>query len=150
MITSIQRGLKEDGYEVSISQLCRWFDVPRRTVYYRPTKSAPKLAGGKSAVERLTRVAAVEAGALQSGIRVNCLYPGIIATDMQEKLQTDLVAMGAFPDKGAISEHVVAKTPLRRVGTPEDVAQAAAYLCSDYAGFITGVGLPVDGGMALG
>ena len=43
MITSIQRGLREDGYEVSISQLCRWFDVPRRTVYYRPTKSAPKL-----------------------------------------------------------------------------------------------------------
>jgi putative transposase len=44
MITSIQRGLREDGYEVSISQLCRWFDVPRRTVYYRPTKSAPRLS----------------------------------------------------------------------------------------------------------
>ena len=43
MITSIQRGLKEDGYQVSISQLCRWFDVPRRTVYYRPAKSTPKL-----------------------------------------------------------------------------------------------------------
>jgi putative transposase len=43
MITSIQRGLREDGYEVSISQLCRWFDVPRRTVYYQQTKSAPRL-----------------------------------------------------------------------------------------------------------
>jgi putative transposase len=43
MITSIQRGLREDGYQVSISQLCRWFDVPRRTVYYRRTKSAPRL-----------------------------------------------------------------------------------------------------------
>lgn len=43
MIASIQQGLREDGYEVSTSKLCRWFNVPRRTVYYRPTKSAPRL-----------------------------------------------------------------------------------------------------------
>ncbi|KFN46716.1 IS3 family transposase [Arenimonas composti] len=41
MIASVRQGLKDDGYEVSISQLCRWFEVPRRTVYYKPTKSAP-------------------------------------------------------------------------------------------------------------
>lgn len=45
---------------------------------------------------------------------------------------------------------VMARTPLKRTGTPQDVAQAAAYLCSDYAEFITGVGLPVDGGMTIG
>lgn len=104
----------------------------------------------KSAVERLTKVAAVEAGALGTGIRVNCLYPGIIETEMQVKLQNDLVAMGVFPDVASIGEFVVAKTPLRRLGTPSDVAHAAAYLCSDYADFITGIGLPVDGGLALG
>ncbi|MCP5181972.1 MAG: IS3 family transposase [Pseudomonadales bacterium] len=40
MILSVQQGLKEDGVDVSISQICRWFDVPRRTVYYWPTKAA--------------------------------------------------------------------------------------------------------------
>ena len=44
MIEVIQQGLKEDGYEVSIAKLCRWFGVPRRTFYYKPIKKAiPKL-----------------------------------------------------------------------------------------------------------
>ncbi len=43
MIEAIRQGLKEDGFDVAISQLCRWFDVPRRTVYYKPTKAAPKV-----------------------------------------------------------------------------------------------------------
>ena len=43
MIETIRQGLKADGFDVSISQLCRWFGVPRRTVYYRPTKAAPTL-----------------------------------------------------------------------------------------------------------
>ena len=43
MIETIRQGLREDGLAVSVSQLCRWFGVPRRTVYYRPTKKAPTL-----------------------------------------------------------------------------------------------------------
>ena len=43
MILSIQRGLQAEGFKVSMSQLCRWFEVPRRTVYYRPTKAAPRV-----------------------------------------------------------------------------------------------------------
>lgn len=43
MIESIRQGLKEDGFEVSISKLCQWFGVPRRTLYYRPVKSPPKI-----------------------------------------------------------------------------------------------------------
>ena len=43
MIETIRQGLKDEGFEVSVSQLCRWFGVPRRTVYYRSTKAAPKL-----------------------------------------------------------------------------------------------------------
>ncbi len=43
MIQTIQQGLKDDGFEVSVSKLCKWFDVPRRTVYYKPTKAEPKI-----------------------------------------------------------------------------------------------------------
>lgn len=43
MIAALQQGLKDDGFVVSISQLCRWFEVPRRTHYYKPTKAAPKV-----------------------------------------------------------------------------------------------------------
>lgn len=43
MIRRGQQGLRDDGIDVSVSRLCRWFDVPRRCVYYRATKSAPKL-----------------------------------------------------------------------------------------------------------
>lgn len=43
MIETIRQGLKADGFDVSISKLCRWFGVPRRTVYYRPVKSEPKV-----------------------------------------------------------------------------------------------------------
>ena len=43
MIETIRQGLKEDGYTVSISQLCRWFGIPRRTVYYHPTRKTPQV-----------------------------------------------------------------------------------------------------------
>lgn len=43
MIASIRQGLQEDGFEVSVARLCRWFGVARRTVYYRPVKSAPRV-----------------------------------------------------------------------------------------------------------
>jgi 3alpha(or 20beta)-hydroxysteroid dehydrogenase len=103
----------------------------------------------KSAVDKLTKVAAVEAGKLGWGIRVNCLYPGIIATDMQTKLQQDLLDLGFYPDAESLAADLLARTPLGRVGTVQDVTSAALYLCSDAASFITGAGIPVDGGMAL-
>ena len=43
MILQIQRGLREDGFTVPMTKLCRWFDVPRRTVYYKPVKAKPKV-----------------------------------------------------------------------------------------------------------
>ena len=43
MIETIRQGLKQDGFEVSISKLCRWFEIPRRTVYYKPTKTPAKV-----------------------------------------------------------------------------------------------------------
>ena len=43
MILRVQQGLIDDGVAASLSQLCRWFEVPRRTVYYQPTKAEPKV-----------------------------------------------------------------------------------------------------------
>ena len=43
MILSIQQGLQAEGFKVSMSKLCRWFEVPRRTAYYKPCKAAPKV-----------------------------------------------------------------------------------------------------------
>lgn len=104
----------------------------------------------KSAVDRLTKVGAVEAGKLGWNVRVNCLYPGIIDTAMQDKLQNDLVKLGFFPSVEAMQETLITRTPLGRVGKVSDVTQAALYLSSDAASFITGVGLSVDGGLAIG
>jgi putative transposase len=43
MIETIRQGLKQDGFDVSISKLCRWFEIPRRAVYYKPTKAPAKV-----------------------------------------------------------------------------------------------------------
>ena len=110
----------------------------------------PAIAGysaTKSAVDRLTRVGAAEAGKLGYGVRVNCIYPGLVATDMGLKLASDVVALGLWPDVNAAIGDVIGLTPLGKLGDVSDMANAAVFLCSDAARFITGTGLPVEGGM---
>src|SRR6476469_9687064 len=85
----------------------------------------------KSAIDRLTRVSAMEAGKSGHGVRVNC------------------AELGLFPSPTQAVEAVVGRTPLGRLGEPADMADAVAFLASDAARFITGVGLPVDGGMGM-
>jgi 3alpha(or 20beta)-hydroxysteroid dehydrogenase len=104
-------------------------------------------SGTKSAVDRMTRIGAVEAGKLGYGVRVNCIYPGLIPTDMGVKLAQDVVKVGLWPTVDAAIAEVVGLTPLGRLAEVTDVAAAAVFLCSDAARFVTGVGLPVDGGM---
>lgn len=116
------------------------------------TIAFPAIAGysaTKSAVDRLTRVAAMEAGQLGYGVRVNCVYPGLVPTDMGMKLAADVVAAGLFPTPEAAVGAIVAQTPLGRLGTVADMADAVVFLCSDASRFITGAGLPVDGGMGM-
>lgn len=116
------------------------------------TIAFPSIAGysaTKSAVDRLTRVAAMEAGQLGYGVRVNCIYPGLVPTDMGMKLAADVVAAGLFPTPEAAVGAIVAQTPMGRLGTVTDMADAVVFLCSDAARFITGAGLPVDGGMGM-
>jgi 3alpha(or 20beta)-hydroxysteroid dehydrogenase len=103
----------------------------------------------KSAVDRLTRVAAMESGKLGYGVRVNCVYPGLVPTEMGIRLARDMATVGLFPSAEAAAGAVVDLTPLGRLGTVGDMADAVVFLASDGARFITGAGLPVDGGMGM-
>jgi 2-dehydro-3-deoxy-D-gluconate 5-dehydrogenase len=94
----------------------------------------PGYAASKGGIAQLTKSLAIAYAA--DGIRVNALAPGWIATPLTEGLQQD----------GARSAAIVARTPLGRWGQPEDVADAALFLASPAARFVTGVVLPVDGG----
>lgn len=83
----------------------------------------------------MTKTWAKELG--KKGIRVNAVAPGFVATPMTEKV----------PEK--ILERMKDKTPLGRLGQPEDIANAFLYLASDQASFVNGAVLQVDGGLVL-
>jgi 3-oxoacyl-[acyl-carrier protein] reductase len=89
----------------------------------------------KSGVIGMTKVWAKELG--RKGIRVNAVAPGFIATEM----------IDTIPEK--VVDALVAKTPLARPGTPEDVADAYVFLSSDMAKFVTGSVISVDGGLVI-
>jgi NAD(P)-dependent dehydrogenase (short-subunit alcohol dehydrogenase family) len=86
----------------------------------------------------LTRAAALELA--PHGIRVNAVSPGYIRTGM---------TMRGF-QVPRFRDAVLARTPLGRLGTPEDVARVIAFLLSGDAAYVTGQVLPVDGGMSAG
>ncbi|KAA0024482.1 SDR family NAD(P)-dependent oxidoreductase [Antrihabitans cavernicola] len=112
----------------------------------------PGIAGysaTKSAVDRMTRVAAQESGKLGYGVRVNCLYPGLVATEMGLGLASDMAKLGLWPSAEAAVGDVIGLTPLGRLGEVADMADAVVFLASDAARFVTGIGLPVDGGMGM-
>ena len=106
-------------------------------------------SGTKSAVDRITKVAAMESGKLGYGVRVNCVYPGLVATAMGMKLAVEEAGLGLFPSPDAAVGAVIDLTPLGRLGEPDDIADAVVFLATDAARFITGAGLPVDGGMGM-
>jgi 3alpha(or 20beta)-hydroxysteroid dehydrogenase len=103
----------------------------------------------KSGVDRLTRVAAAESGRLGYGVRVNCIYPGLVPTAMGAGLANDVARLGLFASPEEAVGAVVGLTPSGRLGEVADMATAVVFLASDAASFINGVGLPVDGGMGM-
>lgn len=116
------------------------------------TIAFPGIAGysaTKSAVDRLTRVAAAESGKLGYGVRVNCIYPGLVPTAMGNRLAVDMAELGLWPSPEAAVGDVIGLTPLGRLGEVADMADGVVFLLSDAARFITGAGLPVDGGMGM-
>lgn len=103
----------------------------------------------KAAVIHFTKTAAIDLAGY--GIRVNCLVPGQIET----KLLLDGFAKGIDPVRGArldaaLREIMDTYQPLKRKGTPRDVANAAAFLAGDRSAYITGAILPVDAGITAG
>lgn len=90
----------------------------------------------KGAVTALTKALAVEYAAF--GIRVNTLAPGYIDTALTER----------FLKNPFVSKALLDKTPMRRFGTPQEIARAALFLASDDAAYVTGAELAVDGGMS--
>lgn len=103
----------------------------------------------KSAVDRLTRVAAMESGKLGYGVRVNCVYPGLVPNQMGTALAEDVTRIGLFESTDEAVGAIVGSTPSGRLASTEDIADAVVFLASDTSAFINGAGLPVDGGMGL-
>jgi NAD(P)-dependent dehydrogenase (short-subunit alcohol dehydrogenase family) len=100
---------------------------------------AAAYAASKAALVNLTRSLALDHA--PDGIRVNCVCPGSVDTDMIH------AAWAAFPDPADARRAWEAKHPLGRIATADEVAAAILFLASDDAGFVTGVALPVDGGI---
>ena len=101
----------------------------------------------KGGVVLMTKALAVEWASL--GVRINAVCPGVIRTPMADRaIQAGGGLGGATPEESW--KQLAASHPLGRVGEPEEVAEAVTFLSSDQASFITGVALPVDGGMEAG
>jgi NAD(P)-dependent dehydrogenase (short-subunit alcohol dehydrogenase family) len=117
------------GSIINISSMASQYGIPY-VIAYTATKSA---------IEGMTRAMATELS--PQGIRVNCVAPGFIATDMSAK---------ALDNDPARKQKVLSRTPMGKLGVPEDIADAVLFLASDAAKYITGVVLPVDGGNSVG
>jgi len=97
-------------------------------------------SAAKAGIQAMTRVLAIELG--PSNINVNAVAPGLVETRMPQQH-----AAWLGEDYEAFKASIVAQTPLRRVGTPEEQAAVITFLCSDDASFITGETLVVSGGL---
>jgi NAD(P)-dependent dehydrogenase (short-subunit alcohol dehydrogenase family) len=103
----------------------------------RPAAGESPYSASKAAVVALTASAALE---YAPTIRVNAVSPGMIRTTLTGPLLDEFEGM---------VDHMITKTPLARIGEPEEVADVVVFLCSDLARFVTGQNLVIDGGMTL-
>jgi NAD(P)-dependent dehydrogenase (short-subunit alcohol dehydrogenase family) len=117
------------GAIVNISSVHAFVSYPGNAAY----------DASKAGLNALTRTLALEHG--RDGIRVNAICPGYIDTPMTEAW------LASVPDRAAVMRQVLAIHPLGRIGTPRDVAEAALFLVSDAASFISGTYLVVDGAL---
>ncbi|MBN9182339.1 MAG: SDR family oxidoreductase [Microbacterium sp.] len=106
-------------------------------------------SASKSAVVRLTKVAAAESGRLGYGVRVNAICPGLVPNAMGTRLAVDMERLGLFPSVQDAVTAVVSLTPSGRLATEDDIANGVAFLASDESAFVNGVSLSVDGAMGM-
>lgn len=119
-------GYESRGSIVNVTSLCSTIAMPGLTAF----------SGTQGGILGLTKTDALDFGPQR--IRVNCVAPGNVATSMLDS------AMGEKDQKEFAS-----RTPLRRLGESEDIANAVVWLSSPLAAYITGISLPVDGGFCL-
>ncbi|NOW95350.1 SDR family oxidoreductase [Mucilaginibacter sp. SG564] len=98
-------------------------------------------SASKAALNSLMKSAALELAPRK--IRVNAVSPGPVATEIMHKAGLDDATLGTIKDS------LITKSPLKRMGTSEEVASVVTYLCDDAAGFITGSEFIIDGGLLL-
>lgn len=120
---------KNSGSIINISSMAAQYGLPKVIAY----------SASKTAIDGMTRAMAVELS--PKGIRVNAIAPGFIYSAMTEK------ALNSDPERKA---KVFGRTPMGHMGQPEDIGNAALYLASDAAKYVTGVVLPIDGGNSIG
>ena len=101
-------------------------------------------ASSKAAVRNHTKTVALYCAQAGLDIRANSIHPAAILTPMWEAM------LGDGPDRAARMDAIVADTPLRRFGTPEEVAAVCVMLASDEVGYMTGAEVTVDGGLLAG
>ena len=119
----------EGGDMQFVSSMAALFGIPLVSAY----------TASKAAVAGLTRQLAVEWGA--EGLRVNAIAPGFIDTEMSRT---------ALDNDPARKERVLRRTPLARLGTPEEIGAVSAFLSSGAASFVSGQVIAVDGGASVG
>lgn len=110
----------------------------------RPSPISPSYSVSKAGLVMLTRCLAYSLA--QDNIRVNCICPGIVKTP----LWPSFLSRGPSSSPEKITQHYLDRRAIKRFGTTEEIAQAALFLSSSNASWITGVSLPVDGGGAAG
>jgi NAD(P)-dependent dehydrogenase (short-subunit alcohol dehydrogenase family) len=117
------------GSIINISSMAAQYGLPGVIAY----------TASKTAIEGMTRAMAVELS--PSGIRVNCIAPGFILTKMSST---------ALDNDVERKQKVLSRTPMGKLGTPQDVANTAYFLASEESSFMTGTVIPVDGGNSIG
>lgn len=148
---------KEDDWDIQLDVnlkgiwLCMKYEIPEMLKQGKGTAivntssisglsghpADPGYVGSKFGVVGITKSTALQYA--DKGIRINCVCPGPIRTSLYDRV------VAAIP---GVEEATLERNPMKRIGEAEEVAQAVVWLCSDAASYITGVPLPVDGGLA--